>query len=389
MGEVPAAALSDHPRQRAGVHHQRHCRYGPATLTVGACYTKSNCAAMSWDSMHKHSAGFRLILCIAVYGKSAAEDLEDQLRFEEGDDDEAANALAHDPLTLLSQPSPPVIVLPPSSPPPPPAVPAPRLIPGDVADASLGPGPTVTGRDGRPGSAGAGSVPPQLQPQPANPVQADAAQAAEPAVIQTAEPAAAASEVRQPVSSSAAAAAAAAESAARDPQHPAVNKPAVAGSAAQDAPSAGTGKHPQPAQLDAGRPDAASSTVAAEPAPDSGVASPDGSIARAAGNASAAAAAAVAAAAAHPAAALVPQVIPAKQPETEPRLLALNADDKQLQLQSSRLGKSVYDLLVQVPVACTALSTFGCLGSTPASLCSLYGIRCRWPSAVCIGQSNA
>lgn len=37
VGEVPAAALPDHPRQRAGVHHQRHCRYGPAIVTVGVC----------------------------------------------------------------------------------------------------------------------------------------------------------------------------------------------------------------------------------------------------------------------------------------------------------------------------------------------------------------
>jgi hypothetical protein len=289
-----------------------------------------------------------------VYGKSAAEDLEDQLRFEEGDDDDAADALAHGPLTLLSQPSPPIVVPPPSSAPPPPAVPAPSVTPEGFKGVPLEPTPIVASADGLPGSAGAEAMLPQLQPQPANPVQADTSQGAQPAVLQTAVPAAV-SDVQQHVGPSAAAAAAAAAAAMGDTQ-----RPTATGSVAQDASAASTGKHSQPGH---GRPDAAASTVAAEPAPHRGGAQPDSSDASSAGNASATAAvAAVTAAAAPPAAALVPQVIPAKQPEADPRLLALNADEKQfqLQLQSSRLGKSVYDLLVQVPLRGHDLSLRPC-----------------------------
>jgi hypothetical protein len=276
----------------------------------------------------------------AVYGKSAAEDLEDQLRFEEGDDD-VPHALAHDPLTLISQPSPPLVVPPPPTAPPP-AVPAPQLVAAAVEDAGARPAPVTTGTSTLPAGGGVETV----QPQPATILQADTATAAaEPAALLTAEQTAAADAQQQSTATVAASAAAA------DTKSAATQQPAVTRPVADAAPATAVGKPPYPEIVWHGTP----SDSSASAVPDGGRTLQDRTAASSTGNASAivapaAAAVIPAAVSAGPAAPLVPQIVPVRQMPPEPRLLTLDADDKQLQLQlqSSRLGKSVYDLLVQV-----------------------------------------
>lgn len=271
----------------------------------------------------------------AVYGKSAAEDLEDQLRFEEGDD--PVEAAAHDPLTLISQPSAPVVVPPPPTVPPP-AVPAPQQGTAEAEDPTAGQAVPVIGGIGMTGAVGGEPV----QPQPAGlPQQQPAQAAAEAAVVRAAESAAAA-DAQQPVPAAAAAAAVDAQTQSTSAGHPLVQQAVLAKEqpmvkTAQDKPA-----QPAPSAANGA---AGSSTAQAAPGRD-GEASNSS-------NASAASsdiATAAVTAAAGPGAPLVPQAALGKQSPTKPKLAMLDGDEKQfqLQLQSSRLGKSVYDLLVQV-----------------------------------------
>ena len=296
--------------------------------------------------MHYDCGGTEVFPWAAVYGKSAAEDLEDQLRFEEGDD--GPDALAHDPLTIISQPMPPIVVPPPPSAPPP-AVPAPQLTAAEAEAAIAAQAPRIIGATGQPADTGAESV----QPQPADVPKPDSAQAAaEPAVAVTADSSALVQQQHAPDTAVATAAA--------DAQAATSQQPAVAGPAAGSAPTSGTAKPlpPEPAQRDA-----PAGTVAADAVPSRRGALLNSSNVRVAGSSGVIVAPATAAAALGPiatvagsAAPLVPQIVPAKQLGSEPRLLTLDAEDKQLQLQlqSSRLGKSVYDLLVQVCPVCMA-----------------------------------
>lgn len=249
-------------------------------------------------------------------------------------------AAAHDPLTLISQPSPPIVVPAPLMVPPP-AVPAPQQGTADGQGPAAGEASPVIGDASATGATGGDGTQPQppgiTQPEPAQAAVEPAGSGAAAVGGQEMEPATSVIEPPQGQATDA---------------QPSVRQ--VVPSAQLQTPQAQADQPAQPAPL-AGS--AAVSVSTAQAAPDKSVEEANASNVTTIGNGSAAAAAA-----AGKSTLQVPQAVLEKQSAPEAKLAALDADDKQfqLQLQSSRLGKSVYDLLVQVGLFQSVSSLLQC-----------------------------
>lgn len=278
---------------------------------------------------------------IAVYGKSAAEDLEDRLGDDEGDSQAEAPAL--DPALLIPPPTPAVV-------PPPPMVPPPVVPPPQQAAAASVQQPAAAGASSQtPGTgsspigvgAGTGGHAAQA-PAAADPRQAESA-------LPTAQQAAGAADAH--------AAAATQQQQQQPPVTPIVLEPGGLPAPSADQPAVQPGlSAAQPQALPPENPVSVQPTAAdfsgAGPTPAQLATVSNTSSVSVASIASSDGAAAATAEVAGKAAMPVPQAVLGKQPastKVTPKLATPESEDKDfpLRLQSSRYGKSVYDLLVQ------------------------------------------
>lgn len=277
-----------------------------------------------------------------MYGKSAAEDLEDRLGDDEGDSQAEAPTL--DPALLIPPPTP--VVVPPLPTVPPPVVPPPQqAVAEDVQQqAAAGVSPHVPGAGSSQIGVGAGTGGHSVQGSPAaSPRQSESA-------VPTAQQAAGAADAQ--------AAAAAQQQQRQQPVAPTVLEPGGSPARTADQPLLQPG--PSAARPQAVPPDepvpaqpTAAKVAGAGPAQVEQAAVSDAANGTIVGIGPSSGAAAAAVGPAGQAAAPVPQAVLGKQPgstEAASKLAAPESEDKDfpLQLQSSRLGKSVYDLLVQV-----------------------------------------